>query len=158
MEKICHSYKLNNSIIGEKIKVIVSNEYNLLDKEILRNCFEKLNFRNILIEEENKYYKLDLNKAYLNILKDYMSLTYINDYQKKEIYLIPLNFFLFNDLDNIDFLLEFIKKKIDKRELYLLGYGKYLEDIYTNFEKKYHNPTYLFAHHETYIIDTVINL
>ena len=55
MEKICHSYKLNNSIIGEKIKVIVSNEYNLLDKEILRNCFEKLNFRNILIEEENKY-------------------------------------------------------------------------------------------------------
>ncbi len=146
---------LNNSIFGNNIKIIVSSKYNNVDITIIKNIFTKLNFKKIIIIEENKYYNLKPNKAYLDIFNNYMLLTYIDDYKEIKEYILDYDYFLIDNLFNMDYLEQFIKNKINKRELYLLGYGKYLNDFYNTFEKKYHNITYLYSNHDTFIIDSV---
>ena len=158
LEKIVKENNLNNSLIGDNIKIIVSPKYSNAEITLLKNIFEKLNFRKIIIEHESKYYKLNQNKAYLNILNGYSTLCFINDYAKKEIYLIPEDFFIFKNLDNLDFFQEFVKNKIANRDLYLIGNGKNLVSFYQTFEQKYQNITYLYANSKTFIMDNVINL
>ncbi len=148
LEELLKSNKLNNSILGNKIKVIINNTWTKADIELLKNILINLNYRKIDFEYDYKYYHLNNKNAYLNILDNYMLLTIINEYQKIKTILIN------NDLfDSIDDKMDYIAKAISNKELYILGYGEDLINIFNNFEDKYKNTTYMFTNNESYILD-----
>ncbi len=148
LEELLKSNKLNNSILGNKIKVIINNTWTKADIELLKNILINLNYRKIDFEYDYKYYHLNNKNAYLNILDNYMLLTIINEYQKIKTILIN------NDLfDSIDEKMDYIAKAISNKELYILGYGEDLINIFNNFEDKYKNTTYMFTNNESYILD-----
>ena len=147
-EKILKDNNLNNNILGDTIKIIVSPNYTPADITILKKIFERFNYRKIIIENEIKTYKLNNNNCYLNIFDNYMSLTFIDEYKKINSFIIYNNYF-----SNIDKLLSSIKDKIQNKEIILLGHGDFLETIFQEFENKYDNKTYIFTNFETYLID-----
>ena len=146
-ENLIKKYKLNNNIFGETIKIIVNPTYNSADTMLLKSIFEKFNYRKIIIENEAKYYKINNCNSFLNINNSYKILSMLDEYKKIKTYLIPNGYFEEND----EF--EFIKKKIENKDIYLLGEGKKLEEFFQIFEKKYKNKTYLFNNNETYLLD-----
>ena len=146
-ENLIKKYKLNNNIFGETIKIIVNPTYNSADTMLLKSIFEKFNYRKIIIENETKYYKINNCNSFLNINNSYKILSMLDEYKKIKTYLIPNGYFEEND----EF--EFIKKKIENKDIYLLGEGKKLEEFFQIFEKKYKNKTYLFNNNETYLLD-----
>lgn len=146
-ELLLQENKLNNKLFGEKIKIIVGPVYNGLDINILKNVFAYFNYRKIMVDNETKYYKLNGNNAYLNVFDNYCYLTYMNEY-KKIISINILNNMFFNEQD----LCAYIKYQIKDRELYLLGVGERLNNIFNTFEEKYGNKTYVFSNSEDYLI------
>ena len=146
-ENLIKKYKLNNNIFGETIKIIVNPTYNSADTMLLKSIFEKFNYRKIIIENETKYYKINNCNSFLNINNSYKILSMLDEYKKIKTYLIPNGYFEEND----EF--EFIKKKIENKDIYLLGEGKKLEEFFQIFENKYKNKTYLFNNNETYLLD-----
>ena len=147
-EKILKDNNLNNNILGDTIKIIVSPNYTPADITILKKILERFNYRKIIIENEIKTYKLNNNNCYLNIFDNYMSLTFIDEYKKINSFIIYNNYF-----SNIDKLLSSIKDKIQNKEIILLGHGEFLETVFQEFENKYDNKTYIFTNFETYLID-----
>ena len=147
-EKILKDNNLNNNILGDTIKIIVSPNYTPADITILKKILERFNYRKIIIENEIKTYKLNNNNCYLNIFDNYMSLTFIDEYKKINSFIIYNNYF-----SNIDRLLSSIKDKIQNKEIILLGHGEFLETVFQEFENKYDNKTYIFTNFETYLID-----
>ena len=148
LEELLKSNKLNNSILGNKIKVIINNTWTKADIELLKNILINLNYRKIDFEYDHKYYHLNNKNAYLNILDNYMLLTIINEYQKIKTILIN------NDLfDSIDEKMDYIAKAINNKELFILGYGEDLITIFNKFEEKYNITTYMFSNNESYILD-----
>ena len=148
LEDLLKTNKLNSSIFGNKIKVIINNTWTKADIELLKNVLINLNYRKIDFEYEYKYYHLNNQNAYLNIQDNYMLLTIINEYHK--IKTILINDDLFN---NIDDKMEYIAKTIGNKELFLLGYGEDLITIFNTFEERYNNSTYMFSNNESYIMD-----
>ena len=146
-ENLIKKYKLNNNIFGETIKIIVNPTYSSADTMLLKSIFEKFNYRKIIIENETKYYKINNCNSFLNINNSYKILSMLDEYKKIKTYIIPNGYFEEND----EF--EFIKKKIENKDIYLLGEGKKLEEFFQIFEKKYKNKTYLFNNNETYLLD-----
>ena len=92
-EKLLSENKLNNSLFGETIKIIIHPLYTNADINLLKNIFESLNYRRVSVEYETKYYKLNTTNCYLNIHDSFILLTYINEYKKTITKLIPDNFF-----------------------------------------------------------------
>ena len=149
LEELLKSNKLNNSILGNKIKVIINNTWTKADIELLKNILINLNYRKIDFEYDYKYYHLNNKNAYLNILDNYMLLTIINEYHKIKTILIN------NDLfDSIDEKMDYIAKAINNKELFILGYGEDLITIFNKFEEKYNITTYMFSNNESYILDS----
>ena len=150
---ISKKYNLNNSILGNKLKVLVHAKYTPADITLLKNIFEKLNFRKINIEIENKYYQLNQNNSWLNINSNYALLTYLNEYLKSETILIERNFF-----NNYLEFLAYIKSKIKNKNLFLIGASEECEKILKDFETQYGNYTYLFENSETFLLDCLLGL
>lgn len=147
-EKILRENKLNNNLIGDTIKIIVSPNYYPSDIFVLKNIFEKFNYRKVIVENEIKTYKLNNNNCYLNIFDNYMFLTYIDEYQKIKSYVINNNYYL-----DIEFLIKSIKNKIKDKDILIFGHGKLLQEIFSKFEDLYNNKTYLYSNFDTFIID-----
>lgn len=139
---------LNNTLFGNKIKVIINNTWTKADMEIIKNVLINYNYRRIEFEYDHKYYHLNNQNAYLNVLDDYILLTIINDYHKIKTILINNDIF-----DNIVDKMDYISKMIGNKELFILGYGEDLITIFNSFEEKYKNNTYLFSNNESYLLD-----
>ena len=150
-EKLLNEYKLSNSIIGDTIKIIINPTYTMTDITLLKSIFDNFNYRCIDIVNETKYYKLNQANAYLNVYDTYMILTYIDEYKKTNSILIPDNLF-----DSLDEVMDYINKKINNKELYLIGKGERIEDIFNNFEDKYNIKTYMFTDNEYYLINSAV--
>ncbi len=146
-EKLIQDNHLNNSLFGETIKIIINSNNNASDIVLLKNIFASFNYRHTYIENETKYYKLNTSNAYLNIFDNYVILTFQNEYKKTESFVIYTNLFL-----NTDDLMEYLKYRLNDRELYLLGDGDTLNYIFDNFEEKFGNKTYIFSNNEVYLI------
>ena len=147
-EKLLKDNNLNNNLLGDTIKIIVSPNYTPSDIIILKKLFERFNYRKIIVDNEIKTYKINNNNCYLNIFDNYILLTYIDEYKKINSYIVYNNYFL-----SIDKLLASIKDKIKNKEIILLGHGEFLQKVFEYFEEKYNNKTYIFTNFETYLID-----
>lgn len=139
---------LNNNLFGDTIKVIINPTYTPADIKFLKYLLEKFNYRKILFENETKKYKLNNQNAYLNVLDNYSILSYIDEYKKTRSYFIPINFF-----PDLKELLRYIKSKIGIKELYLIGKGEMISEIFQLFEKTYQNKTYIYTNSELYLLN-----
>lgn len=138
---------LNNNLFGDTIKIIINSHYTPADITVLKSAMEKLNYRKIIFENESKRYKLNSTKAFLNIQDNYIILSFIDEYKKIKSMLIPTDFFV-----TLKDLLSYIKSQIKDKDMYLIGNGEQINDIFNEFEKKYHNKTYIFNNHEVYLL------
>lgn len=152
-ESILKEYNLNNGFIGDKIKIIVHPKYTSANITLLKNIFEKFNYRNIIIESEAKYYKLNDKNAWINANNKYLILTYINEFKRVETRFIEGDFF--NDIDS---LFQYIKTQVQEKELFLIGTGSIYDSILSSFEEKYKNKTYTFKENEFYLLQNLVNL
>lgn len=148
-DKILKDNNINNNIFGDTIKIIVNPTYTNSDNYLIKNLLEKFNFRKVLIENEIKNYKLNKENCYLNINNEYILMSYINEYQKIENYIIPNNFF--NDEKS---LFDYIKQKIKNKVVYLIGTGEKLNMFFNNFEQDYGNSTYLINDSDIYLLNS----
>lgn len=149
-QKLVKDNNLNNFILGETIHIIINPEYTNADKDILTNIFINMNYRKVSFISEIKQYKLNMTNAYLNYNNEYSILFYINEYKKKEIYMIPSNYVSKEEY------YKFIKNKINDKTLFVVGNSN-SDELITEFEEKYHNKCYRFANALTYLFDSVLN-
>ena len=149
-EKLLTKNNLNRSLFGENIKIIVGPNYSNADISTLKNLFNQLNYRKIVIEIESKYYKLNQKNAILNVFDSYAYLTYIDDFKEQKTITISNNMFK-NNQD----LMAYIKYIIEDKTLYLLGYGEVINDIFNHFENRFTNETFLYFNHDIYLISQV---
>ena len=148
-EKILKDNNLNNNLIGDTIKIIVTPNYYPSDIFMLKKIFEKFNYRKIIVENEIKTYKLNNTNSYLNIFDNYLFVTYLDEYQKIKSFVINNNYYL-----DINCLIKTIKDRINNKDILIIGHGKLLQDIFNKYESTYNNKTYLYSNYDTYVIDS----
>ena len=147
LEKLLNENHLNNSLFGEKVKIIVSSNYQSADIILLKYLMNCFNYRKIIINKELKYFKLNTTNAYVNVFDTYMNITFLDEYKKiNNIYIENKSFY------NIYDLIKYLNYIIKDKEVYLLGSGKLINEIFSIFEDKFNKKTYIFQNHETYII------
>lgn len=149
-EKLLSENHLNNSLFGETIKLVVASNYTPADITFLKNIINSFNYRKIIIEKELKYYKLNNNIAYINVFDDYFNITYLDEYKKiNNIYMETQGFLKTDDI------LEYLSYILNQKEVYLLGSGELIKEIFSKLEDKFNIKTYIFSNYETYIITSV---
>lgn len=147
LEKLLSENHLNNSLFGEKIKVIVSSNYTNADITFLKNILNCFNYRKISIDKELKIYKLNSTNAYVSVFDTYLNITFLDEYKKiNNIYIETKSFF------NADDLMKYLNYITTNKEIYLLGSGTLINDIFSTFEEKFNKKTYIFQNNETHII------
>lgn len=147
LEKLLSENHLNNSLFGEKIKIIVASNYTPADITFLKNIMNCFNYRKISIDKELKYYKLNCTNSYVNVFDNYSNITFLDEYKKVNNIYIETKCFVNND--DLMYYLNYI---LDKKEIYLLGSGNLINEIFSKFENKFNKKTYIFKNYETYII------
>lgn len=147
-EKLLNEYHLNNSLFGDSIKIIVNQTYTSSEITMLKNIFQIFNYRKIIIEKEMKYYKLTNKNSYINVFDNYISITYLDDFKKINNIYFETKLFK-NEKD----IIKFIKYTINNKDIYLLGTGKLLTNLFNNIENITNIKTYLYSNHETYILE-----
>lgn len=147
LEKLLSENHLNNSLFGEKIKIIVASNYTPADITFLKNIMNCFNYRKISIDKELKYYKLNSTNSYVNVFDNYSNITFLDEYKKVNNIYIETKCFL-----NNDDLMSYINYILGEKEVYLLGSGNLINEIFSNFENKFNKKTYIFKSFETYII------
>lgn len=149
-EKLLSENHLNNSLFGETIKVVVASNYTPADITFFKNIINSFNYRKIIIEKELKYYKLNNNIAYINVFDDYFNITYLDEYKKiNNIYMETQGFLKTDDI------LEYLSYILNQKEVYLLGSGELIKEIFSKLEDKFNIKTYIFSNYETHIITSV---
>lgn len=149
--KLLTEYHLNNNLFGDTIKIIINPTYTPADISLIKLIFEKFNYRKILFINEYKIYNLNTNNAYINVTNTYLIITLINEYKQIKSYFISFDYF-----NNLKELLVYIKNRILNKDIYLIGKGHILEEIFQNFENKYQNKTYMFVNSEFYLLTNVL--
>lgn len=150
-EKMLSDNHLNNTLFGETIKIIVTPNYKSADITLLKNIFNCFNYRKVIVDYITKNYKLNDNNCYINIISNTIFITMLNEYKKiNTITILSSNFK--NTLD----LCKYIKYIVLDRELYLLGSGELLTEIFNLFEDTFSNKTFIFSNHDTYILTKFI--
>ncbi len=147
LEKLLSENHLNNSLFGEKIKIIVASNYTPADITFLKNIINCFNYRKISIDKELKYYKLNSANSYVNVFDNYLNITFLDEYKKVNNIYIETKCFLSNDD-----LMSYINYILGEKEVYLLGSGNLINEIFSSFENKFNKKTYIFKNFETYII------
>lgn len=150
-ENILNEYRLNSSLFGDSIKIIVLPSYTSSEIIMLKNIFSVFNYRKILIEKEIKYYKLSNNNSFINVFDNYISITYFDEYKK-----INNIYFETKMFKNEKDIIHYIKYIIENKEIYLLGNGKILTSLFNSLESMINNKTFIYSNHETYILEKAI--
>lgn len=145
--KFINENHLNNSLLGDTIKVIVATNYQESDKIFLKYILNTFNYRKIYIEKEIKYLKLNNTTAYISVYDNYLNITFKDKYNKINNIYIETNCF-----KNTNDLLEYINYSTNDLEICLFGSGELIKEIFSSLEEKFNKKTYIYNNHETYII------
>ena len=145
--KFVNENHLNNSLLGDTIKVIVATNYQESDKIFLKYILNTFNYRKIYIEKEIKYLKLNNTTAYISVYDNYLNITFKDKYNKINNIYIETNCF-----KNTNDLLEYINYSTNDLEVCLFGSGELIKEIFSSLEEKFNKKTYIYNNHETYII------
>ena len=146
--KFMKKNNLNNTIFGDVIKVIINKTWTNSDMFVIKYILQNNNYRKIEFIYDIDSFSLNNKNAYLEIWDNYMILDYLDDYKKNNTILITNN--MFNSIDSI---MDYIANIVCKKELFLLGYGSLLQEIFNKFEDTYNISTYIYSNNETYLLD-----
>ena len=150
-KEIIQKLNINQGLFSEKIHFIVNCNCHKVDIINLKKIFKYFNYHVIKIDYEIRYYYLNKDNVWLNIHKNYITITLINKYKKIEYYIIPKKYFkCMNDL------YKYIKYLVDNKELYLIGNEKEVYKIFNVFEKNFKNITYVYSNSEMFLLDRVL--
>lgn len=149
-KKFLNKYKLNNNLFGDTITIIVNPSYTKVDIDIVTNVFISLNYRKVKIINELKLYKCNNSNAYLNYNNNYYLLTYIDYFHEKQVFFVEAN------LMKQDGLIKFIKSKLKKRNIFVFGLNKNIENLCRQGEENTNCYWYYYANSDTYIIDQLL--
>ncbi len=151
-ETILKENHLNGSILGDKLLIFVHMKYTKADIALLKSVFEKMNYRDIRVVYEDKFYDLNNDNVWINYNEGYLLLSYMNEASRIKSFLIEENFF-----DEEREMYEFIKRKVGVRDIYVIGNNKKIDKFYKEFELLFKNNTYIFTDSETYLLNHLIN-
>ena len=77
-------------------------------------------------------------------------MNYLDEYKKiNNIYMETQGFLKTDDI------LEYLSYILNQKEVYLLGSGELINEIFSKLEDKFNIKTYIFSNYETYIITSV---
>lgn len=139
--------KINLGLFGSSIKIIITSAYNKNDIKFIKNLFNSLNYSKVHIDSFFKSYNLTQDNAYLNCNNHYYILSYLDEYKERKSIFIEHDMF-----QNINDFMKYVKSQIDDRDLYLVGDSDYMETIFSEFENKYQNKTYIFSNSRVYFV------
>lgn len=119
--KILNEYQINKNIFNNAINVIINNSYSLIDKEILKEILELLNYKKVNFIQEINYLNINKNKLYINFNNSYFYIYSIN-----KIGNVMINMYDNNEINSG--LIKKIIKLYNKEKIYIFG-KNYLELI-----------------------------
>lgn len=139
--KLKDNYKLNNSIFNEDIIVIINSFVKKIDKQLLKNILEELNYKNIKFINEIEIININKKIMFINFNYSYFSIYCIeNNKTQSNIYE--------NNLVNKNLLLNIIKYW-SKREIIFTG--KNYKELLNILEKSEYNYYYFEENENLYI-------
>ncbi len=131
--KIKENYKLNNSLLNENILVIINSNIKEVDKRILKEILEELNYKKIEFINELEIIKLNKNIIFINYNASYFSI-YKVEYNGK----IKLNLYENNDINK-----ELILKIIELSNIReIIFTGKNYKELLNILKKSKYNYYY----------------
>ncbi len=113
--KFIKKYNLTNMLLTSKINIIVEDNFNYVDKIIIKEILEKLSFKNINIIKSKTLLNFNKDVVYVNYNNEYMIIYYKNSYSRIDILFIPKKVLSLNIIDN------FIKELTKNKKVYLFG-------------------------------------
>lgn len=142
-------YKLDKSIFKNNLIVIINNNYNKLDKLILKYILNELNYDKIKFINEINLISLDSKTLFINYNQNYFYIYYLNELNK-----LKMNIYENNNLNKK--LINQIIKNTNKQKVLIAGKNiKELLNIIKNKYYYYENANQLFI--KKYLIKTNIN-
>ncbi len=146
-KKFINEKKINNTLFGDNITVIINPSYTKADIDVLINVLTNLNYRKINIINEMKIYKLNNTNAYLNYNNTYCIISYIDYYKEKH------SLFIETNLLNQKEIIKLINSRLKKRNIFGFGLNPNLSDFLKEIEEKSQNIGYMFSNNDTFLLD-----
>ncbi len=147
MEQVINEYHINKNIFNNNINVIINNSYSSIDKEILKEILEILNYKKINFIQEINYLDLDKKKLYINFNNRFFYIYNIDNQGK-----VKINYYDNNEINNL--LITKIIKLYKKEKIYILG-KNYIELV--KLLKKEKIDYYFFEDSNNLFIKIILN-
>ena len=128
---------------------ITPPDFNQIDKEIIRICFEELPFQELNILKEINLYQLKKNLLWINLNSDYAFLTILNK-NKKEVRIWDEKN-LFQITEQIDKIIEYYP---NIKKIILIGNNSMIPEITIKLEKKYNKIILYYENYQDYLLTT----
>ncbi len=147
MEQVINEYHINKNIFNNNINVIINNSYSSIDKEILKEILEILNYKKINFIQEINYLDLDKKKLYINFNNSYFYIYHIDNQGK-----VKISYYDNNEINNL--LILKIIKLYRKEKIYIFG-KNYIDLI--KILKKEKIDYYFFEDSNNLLIKIILN-
>ena len=147
MSMLIKANNLSNNIFNSEISIVINPTYSKLEKQVIKNILEDLNYKNIKFIQELDYLKLSKDNLIINYNYEYMHWYYIDKLGKVKMILLENN-------EINCYLIKTILKKLNKKEIYL--FGKNIQEI-ENILKEEPWHYYYFEDSENLIINKILS-
>lgn len=151
LKSFLKEYKVIKRFQKNILMVVTPPDFNQIDKEILRLCFEELPFQELKLIKEINLYQLKKNSLWINLNKDYAFLTNLTKNKKETRIWDTQN--LFSILDQID---KIIECNPNIKKIILIGNNLEIPTLTTKLENKYNKLILYYENFQDYILTEAI--